>query len=82
MESYVPAPALFPGGGDRSAWFIEKDGDKIGNFFLVREGRFLQSARLTGLTLHEPADVQNLLGPMLTESRHRTSTAGGSEALK
>lgn len=72
-ESYVPAPGLFPGGGDRSAWFIEKDGEKIGNFFLIREGRFLQSARLTGLTLHKPADVQNLLGPMLTESRRRTT---------
>ena len=71
-ESYVPAPGLFPGGGDRSAWFIEKGGQKIGNFFLIREGRFLHSAKLTGLTLHEPADVQNLLGRMLTESSRRS----------
>lgn len=73
-ETYVPAPGLFHAGGDHSAWFIEKDGEKIGNFFLVREGPFLQSARLTGLTLHEPAGVENLLGPMLNESRRRTST--------
>jgi hypothetical protein len=77
--SYVPAPGLFPGGGERSAWFIEKDGEKIGNFFLIREGRFLHSARLTGLTLRKSADVENLLGPMLTESRRRTGTEEGSK---
>jgi hypothetical protein len=78
-ETYVPAPELFPEGGDRSAWFLEKDGETIGNFFLIREGQFLQSARLTGFTLHEPADVQNLLGPILTESKRRTSAAGESK---
>jgi hypothetical protein len=79
-ESYVPAPELLPeGGSDRSAWFIEKDGEKIGNFFLIREGRFLQSAKLTGLTLHKPADVQDLLAPMLSESSRRTSADGGSK---
>jgi len=25
-ESYIPAPGLFPGGGDRSAWFLEVSG--------------------------------------------------------
>jgi hypothetical protein len=78
----VPAPGLFPGGGDRSAWFIEKSGEKIGNFFLIREGRFLQSAKLTGLTLHQPADVQNLLGPMLTESSRRSEASRRVEALQ
>jgi hypothetical protein len=73
-ESYVPAPRLFPEGGDRGAWFIEKDGEAIGNFFLIRQGRLVQSARLTGLTLHEPSDVEKLLGPMLGESRRRTAT--------
>lgn len=68
-ESYVPAPGLFPEGGERNAWFIEKDGDKIGNFFLIREGRYLASAKLNGLTLHDPADVARLLGPMLDELR-------------
>jgi len=77
--SYVPAPGLFPEGGDRSAWFIEQDGDRIGNFFLIREGRFLQSVKLTGLTLHRPADVRNLLGPMLSEAKRRASMDGGSE---
>ena len=81
-ESYVPAPGLFPGGGDHSAWFIEKDGEKIGNFFLIREGQFLHSAKLTGLTLHEPADIQNLLGPMLTESSRRNEAGSRSEALR
>ncbi|HEX6086231.1 MAG TPA: hypothetical protein VF266_17000 [Thermoanaerobaculia bacterium] len=72
-ETYVPAPRLLPGGDDRKAWFIWKDREVIGNFFLVREGRFIQSARLTGVALHEPADVEKLLGPMLAESRRRTA---------
>lgn len=63
---------MFPEGGERSAWFIEKDG-KIGNFFLIREGRFLASVKLNGLTLHDPADVQKLLGPMLDEIRRKTA---------
>jgi hypothetical protein len=70
-ETYVPAPGLLPGGGDRSAWFIEKDGETIGNFFLIREGQLLHSARLIGVTLHEPADVENLLGPILAELERR-----------
>jgi len=70
---------LFPEGGDRSAWFIEKDGEKIGNVFLIREGRFLQSVKITGLTLHKPADVDSLLARMLTETRRRASTAEGSK---
>lgn len=79
-ETKVPAPRLFTEGGDRNAWFIEKDGETIGNFFLVREERFIQSARLTGLTLHEPADVERLLGPMLAESKRRTNTSGRPDA--
>ncbi|HEX7808344.1 MAG TPA: hypothetical protein VF608_06465 [Thermoanaerobaculia bacterium] len=70
--SHVPAPGLLAG-DDRSAWFIEKDGQRIGVFFLIREGRFLTSARLLGITLDTRDDVDKLLGPMLAESRRRTS---------
>ena len=79
-ETKIPAPALFPEGGDRNAWFIEKDGETIGNFFLIREGRFIQSARLIGITLHEPADVEKLLGPTLAEPRRRTDTSTRPDA--
>jgi len=84
-ESYVPAPGLFPEGGDRSASFIEKDGEKIGNLFLIREGRFLQSVKITGLTLHKAADVRSLLARMLRSvlrrrghgfRRRRSGTSG------
>jgi hypothetical protein len=70
-DTLVPAPELLPGGGDRSAWYIERGGRRVGNFFLLCNGRILQSVRIRGFTLDKPADVQKLLEPILAEAESR-----------
>lgn len=62
------APELLRGGDDRYAGHVVIAQKRVGNVFLVRNGRILHSLLITGIPLNEPSDVQRLFDPVVAES--------------
>lgn len=68
------APSLLHGGDERFAGFVIRDRKRVGNVFLVRNGRVLHSLMITGITFEEPTEVQQLFDPLIAESKRQYGT--------
>lgn len=64
-------PSLLPAGDQRYAALVQVNGETMGNFFLVRQGRVVHTVHLIGIELETADEVSRLLTPALEESKRR-----------
>lgn len=65
------APQLAPGGDDRYAAILLRDGAPAGNLFVLRQGRFVYSLILAGIVITDPDTSEKLFAPLLAEAKRR-----------
>lgn len=63
------APELFRGGDERYVALLQRQRSTVGNLFVIRQGRIVHSVILSGMAIEDPQAVQQLLEPMLAESK-------------
>ena len=69
----VPEPSLITSGDDHYSAILESkaSGQKLGNLFLVRQGRSLLSVVIVGMSFNDADSVERLLKPALDEGKRR-----------
>lgn len=62
---------LLTAGEQRYSAIAMRNGEPVGNLFVVRHGRVVQTVILMGVYFDDPAAVRSLLGPMIDAAQKR-----------
>ena len=66
-----PRESLVTFGDQRYGALVTSDKKPAGNIFIVRQGRVVHAAMITGVYYDEPETVQGLFAPLLEESKRQ-----------